>query len=242
MERIGCDFVKVDPPDCNANFQLAYKQTWQGFCQFDGLTCSVTNNTFESLGLFNGGCTPGAINATPTGPVDCNISFNTFPFAEASRNTTQVTYNIYLDFYATLTTSRQEYGRESYITLSDEDTEDDAINRLLSGPAGNWGNWTGCPVMPPFCCIVRYEERVDDFDFDYLEGEWRIIQPGLTPGKSYSIEVEYWRSAYGAGMYALFQTVTYAASADGNGVAEFGATIPNEVGFETFVICHNEDE
>ena len=135
---------------------------------------------------------------------------------------------------------RRVVGGPLVDTLSDEDSDADAITRLLAGAGGTWGSWigtgdgTGGTCVPSSCCLARWEERTTDFDFEYHEAEWRVQRTGLTPSASYSIRVHLYRRAFGVGAYVLFGYQTFGAMTDGAGNLDVDGPVDNEQGFETY--------
>lgn len=124
-------------------------------------------------------------------------------------------------------------------TLSDEDTNDDAIARLLAGSGGTWGSWivqgaTGCTGSPPSCCLARYQERTSGFSFIYQESQFRVTASGLDPSTSYNARVEIYRRTYGSGSYALYQTMIVSDTTDGSGNFSADGDVPNDEGFESY--------
>ncbi len=247
--RPVCDYLKTTANVvCGApnEFSARDGQRWGGFCSYNSLDCSFTSNTFSKYDFFNtGGCSavePTTNVSAPACSADPNVSSGGGWVDPPVITTTSQEWEARSECYETGSTYRQEMGGYWINELSDEDTEDDAINRLLSGGGGTWGSWiaqgaTGCDTVPPACCLAKYQQRTGD-SFIYQEAEWRVIVTGLSPGSSYSIEVDYWRSAYGANSFSLFQTLTYVSSADGSGIATFTGAVPNEVGYETYPACH----
>lgn len=125
--------------------------------------------------------------------------------------------------------------------LIDEDTEADAITRLLAGGGGTWSAWTatgdgsGSTCIPSSCCLARWQERTSGFSFAYQEAEFRARITGLTPGAEREVLIQVYRRAYGAGSYELFQTLSYIETADGAGEIEIIDEVPNLLGYETYV-------
>lgn len=121
-------------------------------------------------------------------------------------------------------------------TLSDEDTEADAITRLLAGAGGIWSAYStpGVSCVNPPCCKAGYPNRTTGTTFQYNEAQWRITQTGLIPGHNYKVPMQYWRRPYGIGSYTLFQSFFATGSADGGGLFDIQGTVPNARGFETY--------
>lgn len=137
-----------------------------------------------------------------------------------------------------------EMGSERYEQLELEDTDEDAIARLLDGPAGDWSAWTtvgdgtgGTCINPP-CCLAKWGIRTDQ-TFDYFEAEYRGRVTGLTPGTQVDITIRAFRRPAGSLVpFVQFADMEYdGVTADGSGVAEVTGVVPNDEGFETFVRC-----
>lgn len=111
--------------------------------------------------------------------------------------------------------------------LTDEDTEDDAIARLLA--AEDWSAWSEEEE-----CLAGYEERVSGFTFNYTIAQRRITATGATIGVLVTAEVPIYRRVYGIGDYELYQTITLTETANGVGTAVFEFDVPNDQGFETY--------
>lgn len=125
-------------------------------------------------------------------------------------------------------------------TLSNEDTEANAIARLMAGAAGTWTSWTptgdgtGGTCLPGTCCLARWEERETGFDFAYQDAEWRVQRTGLTPSTTYTLKVELWRRPFGTGSFALYGVQYFTAMTDGAGDLDADGPVDNEMGFETY--------
>lgn len=115
-------------------------------------------------------------------------------------------------------------------SLSDEDTDADAIARAQTSAWGEWGE----------VCSATWEQRVSGFSFAYQDAQWRITESGLTPSTSYDFTVEYWRRPYGGGPgdWVLFATLALSESTDGSGdLITTEEDIPNVAGYETEARC-----
>jgi hypothetical protein len=125
--------------------------------------------------------------------------------------------------------------------LTDEDTETDAISRLLAGAGGTWSSWTvtgngsGGTCIPSSCCLSRYEQRTTGFGFVYQEAQFQINQTGLVANTPYNVSVDLWRRAFGTGSFAFWKTITVAGTTDSSGVLFIDQqSVPIDVGFETY--------
>lgn len=126
--------------------------------------------------------------------------------------------------------------------LQSEDTDENAITRLLASPAGAWADWkptgdgTGGTCIQQVCCRSAWEIRTYR-TFEYKEAQWRATVAGLTPGTEVDIFIGVYRRAYGVGTYELFQTIQETRTANMSGIATATGDVPNAEGFETFVGC-----
>ncbi len=114
--------------------------------------------------------------------------------------------------------------------LDDEDTEDDAIRRLMSG--ASWGSCSGSP-----CCLAQWEARTAGFCFAYQEAIWTVVASGLVPGKNYKIPVDFYDRVFGVGPYTLFQHLLVEVEADNFGNAVASGFVPNQRGYQTYAVA-----
>lgn len=119
-------------------------------------------------------------------------------------------------------------------TLSDEDTEADAIARFQA--ANSFGSWleVGVDCSVPACCLAKYEERTAGFSFGYQDAQFKVIATGLTPSTNYDALVRIYRREYGVGDYELYDTMIVPGTTDGSGNFEVTDDVPNDVGYETY--------
>jgi hypothetical protein len=116
-------------------------------------------------------------------------------------------------------------------SLTDEDTEQIAINRLVAGLS--WGPYVAGTASS---CLARWEQRTAGFDLAYQEAQFDLNAYGLVPGRAYVAQVDVMRSPYGAGTFAFFQKMTVFGVADGAGnLAIYNQGVPNPPGFESYV-------
>ncbi len=129
-------------------------------------------------------------------------------------------------------------------TLSVEDTEANAITRLLAGSGGTWGAWTtvgdglGATCVPTSCCKSTWEPRgAGEFSFAYQEAQYRVTSTGNTPGWSVTMRVRFYRKLWGAPVesYALFAEETLVRTADIDGKVEATGDVPIEQGYDTYL-------
>lgn len=194
----------------------ATTDTYSGTYDTDLVDC-VTTNTQNRERCNPGGCIPGLRPLAPW--------FDTFGFSEWIRATNQTQ-----DSY----TGPGFVGADNLTgnataTLTNEDTDDNAIVRLLND--SDWGPCTGIP-----CCLAQWQVRTGQ-DFIYNEARWALTFSGLNPGQRYGSIVETFRRVYGVGSYVPFQTIMVTGTADGTGNLVINGIVPNEIGFQTFAVA-----
>lgn len=118
-------------------------------------------------------------------------------------------------------------------TLTEEDTEQDAIDRLLA--ASSWSEWREPSYLctQPSCCLAKYQDR-DGFTIDYQDCQWKVVRTGLTPSTSYIVKVQIWRREYGVGTFVLYATLEETVMTDGAGNLEKIGDVPNDLGYESY--------
>lgn len=112
-----------------------------------------------------------------------------------------------------------------------EDTEQDAIDRLFLGPAGDWSTYA-----PDSQCLAQYPTR-GAFSFTGVirEARYRIKASGLSSFSVYDTKVQIWRRPYGVGDFVLFAQDEDTITADDHGFYTGpDVIVPNESGFETY--------
>lgn len=143
-------------------------------------------------------------------------------------------------------------GSQRWEDLQQEDTDEDALARLMAGPAGWWSDWqlvhdgTGDTCENPECCRAAWQIRTYR-TFVYREAEWRATIEGLNPGDPVTIKIKVWRKPYGTGTWALFEELEYDVTASGPAVppnsatAEASGVVSNAEGYETYVTCSSTE-
>lgn len=201
--------------------------TWAGTCTYDNATCTLTSGGTQNCG---------------GGPVtNCGNLGGDFQPNSDDVTTNATTVQAFVTNTCRLgggTQGRYEVASQ-FATLSDEDTSEDAIDRLLAGAGGTWSAWLvpgggSCAGSPPACCVAAWEERTVDFDFVYGEAQFRVIASGLLPSTTYNARVDIQRKPYGTGSYALFQTLIISGTTDGAGNFQEDGDVPSEEGFESY--------
>lgn len=203
-----------------------------GYCLYDVTTGTLDSSAALQEILTNAGiCADGGSLSSST--ASCPAEFTAFTGATVSNTATTNTRT-----GDGACNSGEKFFGNQVQTLSVEDTESDAITRLLA--VASWGSWinsgaVGCTGSPPSCCIAQYESRTSAFTFSYAEAEARVTATGLTPSTSYTANIELYRRAYGSGSYVHYQTATVTGTSDGSGnLTTSAVTVTNTKGYETY--------
>ncbi len=126
-------------------------------------------------------------------------------------------------------------------TLTNEDTEQNAIDRLLAGGGGTWGSFTtvgdgtGGTCLATSCCNAKYQARTSLFTFAYQQSEWRVSRSGLRASTNYRVTLTYYRRLYGTSdAWVAYATYDGTASSNASGVMlTTGVAVPITRGYET---------
>lgn len=130
----------------------------------------------------------------------------------------------------TFPNAQQVMSTNQLVTLSNPDTNANAISRLIN--QSSWTNWVTGNVIND--CMARYEERIGT-TFAYNEARWKIYATGYLPNTGYAVNVSFYRAPYGTSSFVLYQTSTYQVSTDANGnTNELIDSVPNAEGFDTY--------
>ncbi len=234
----GQDIFTTRNVTCGMPLDCDVIQSWSGVNSYDPITGVYTEGGNRAR---TGSCAFHGVVFTP---------FMT-PFAPAGETMvfTRTTGTIVCDLGCHPQTESGGPGEDikchetdAVETLTSEDTEANAIARLLAGGGGIWGDWQvtgygshGC--LPQSCCLAQWTVRTTGFDINYTEDQYRIVNlPGtLLALTSYEITVEIKRRLAGVGSYATYLTRSYTVTTDINGdFAAFDDDVPNDEGFQTY--------
>ena len=114
--------------------------------------------------------------------------------------------------------------------LSVEDTEDDAIARLIAD--SDWSEWSPGGSG----CLAQWESRSSGTSFTYQEADWKVSASGLRPGSTWYVTVKMFRAPFGTDAYVPFQSLYTFGIVDGDGNLDIEGVVPNEKGYDTFAI------
>jgi len=127
----------------------------------------------------------GSITSSGSVASETNLPFSAFPVTTLTPTQLVRTGNGCVASSAS--TSRLSSGAKT-IALTNEDTEDAAIARLLAGSAGAWSAWATTGTLTP-AAAARAKRADDSVSFAYSETQLRITAAGLTPNKAYSLKL-----------------------------------------------------
>jgi len=205
-------------------------------CQYDKMTGALMSTGSNVVHQDLGFCPAVTVLTT----FDC--TYNIIPTEQFGVNQTQTNQTEYIIgqcLHHGVVWSRISTNEK--IDLSDEDTETDAINRLLAGGGGTWSGWTvtgdgsGGTCIPSACCLSRYEQRTSGFTFVYQEAQFQINQTGLSANTVYNVSVDLWRRSFGIGSFAFWKTIIVTGTTDNAGTLLIDQQdVPIDVGFETY--------
>lgn len=208
--------------------------TYSGTASYDSVTGVLTEDGEVSGSVFNAGT--GALEAVSAGGLasvdDAKTRLGSANFDDDDSGLVhQLAATDACVAFGTPTHYRKVTAVDAADTLSDEDTEEDAIDRLLAAAA--WSEWATA-TTPETACLAEWEERTSGFEFEYYEGEWRVVRSSLTPSTTYWVRITYFRRPYGSGAYELFAYEVKSGTSDGSGELTIEGTVPNEQGFQTY--------
>ena len=206
----------------------SFGYTWGGTCYYNASTCALTQS---GTSVLNHGDATCALTTDDPATTACGITGATSSLDETLTSTVRTLVgngNCVND-----SGWRQASGTATD-TLSVEDTEADALSRLLAGAGGTWSAWSAASSTT---CLARWQNRTSGFDLIYQEAQWRIVFTGLSASTAYSVQVKMYRRTYGSGGYTLYQTQTAMGTSDGSGNLTLSGDVPNAYGYETYAAC-----
>ncbi|HZP58934.1 MAG TPA: hypothetical protein VFB27_01325 [Opitutaceae bacterium] len=195
--------------------------TYSGQCKYDKNTCVLTSNGLITIvGCSNDGTIPtcdlSRIAASIGDYIVCT---------QASCQVDNDLVGVCQDFPVSGRSSKR-IATSAQKNLSEEDTEQDAINRI-NAP---WGDWY--PVTPGGSCCAGIQPRTG-FTGGFSEAQYRVHVTG-TPGMLVSVNLFFTRRVYGVGAFQPYMTIprTVQINLDGKGLIDV-TDVPNDYGYET---------
>lgn len=209
-----------DLPDCTI-LDHSDSCTFSSVCSYDKATCAQSSSGGTQCEV-NGG-------DLPPSPPSCGLLVGTCNYSLAVTKVQQKLTPTGVCCGPEGSEYRKASGSQTF-TLSQEDTEADAIDRILAGPHGIWSDFG-----PSAQCEAQYQERTSGFNFGYIEAKYKITAYGLVSFSDYSAKVTLYRRPYGVGDFEVFEERTSTITADENGFYEGPEeTVTNDEGFETY--------
>lgn len=229
---------------CSSATTATFVLESSGKAVYDAVSCNLTTITAfnRTAGLVQSACgKPSSNNSFQTSRASFDENFMIATTTRTSR--VLVPRPPCFQFGTSAWVSASGGGRED---LSVEDTEEDAIARLLAGPGGEWGEWAdvgdglGSTCVAAVCCQAHYYDRGSGFSFAYAEAEWRVKPEGqpLEAG-CYDARVDYYRRVAGSSdPWEVFAFESFQITVDAEGVVTASSagekTVPNDAGWETY--------
>lgn len=138
----------------------------------------------------------------------------------------------YIDGWYRITT-----GSES-MSLSQQYTAEMAVAHFQSyAPWGGWALGDGGPgIHAEWADEGSYIVLSSTPRFAYVDMEWRVTRTGLNPNTVYSCTMKAHRSPFGGGAYEYYADVIETATSDGSGTLVVVGQVPNDPGYETYVV------
>lgn len=235
--------------------QRFYKTaTWSGtieYTYYDACEGDVIGSASYSIG---GSATWG----TPSGPAYCELTADTLSqngdysgygsglgallegssdsYSFAQGTTSSITGNGTCQPYGTGGAFALSATGALTEILSDEDTLDDAIDRV---DASEWSTYSASNNDQPAVWQTQDPATTYDHVF-YSNSKWQYTKTGLTPFGHYQVDVEIWRKAFDLSFrtdptgFTLYATASVTGYADFLGKLVVQAAVPNDVGFVTY--------
>jgi hypothetical protein len=204
-----------------------FHEVWSGSSNINPTTGEETNDLAVVYNRSNPGTCDYAIQQ-PNGYFE-------FPCDHENTTCSQTTKTTSFSFSVPTACSggSGECGTNSFsqaisITLSNPDSEANAITRLMNSAA--WSEWGFGSCIAGWS--VRTEE--DGPNFAYNVVEWRVVKSGLLPSTLYKVDVPFYRRVYGVGSYALYATDTEFVMTDPAGNLAVSGEVPNQQGYQTY--------
>lgn len=211
--------------------------TWSGACNYDSLTCVNDNAGIQNCGGVNvancgnlgssfGGSGCGGDSTCTQTRHEAFVSGSCHPVSDGNGN------------------SGKYSSANQFAQLSNADTEDNAIARLLAGPGGVWsaytpmGDGSGGTCVPTACCLAAYQQRTGA-SFSYQESQFKLVLSALDPSTAYVVNVEIYRRLQGSSdPWELLLVSAFGFTSDGSGNYTItDQDVPNLEGYETYACC-----
>lgn len=211
---------------------------FSGFYVWNALTGATTNSTVTQPYADGVAGTPGTLSVTQTSPIDT-------PICDFDRVYTQKSRTVIGNGDCCIDGSNYKKGSGTWKQiLSDEDTEEDAIARVIAAlvaapPSSDPDGWddfalcNGDSTLP--CCVSEWHPRPNSYTFDYYEAQFRILATGLIADGFNVVAVKIQRTNLTTSETEPAETQIFEVYADEFGELTFDIDLPNVPGFSHFV-------
>lgn len=214
---------------CTGGVAGSFTVTWSGSCTYDASTCALTNNGHLVVAIAGG---PTTDTPTCDGYADgCGVSVTQ---SSTSRSASS------LGGCCSGASTDEVHSGSGTETLSDEDTEGAAIDRLMASV-----DWTGFTLIgtgpgtcePNSCCKTVWSERTVGFSFAYAKAEAKATWgPGtLRPGWPHTVFVDLYTRPVGGSAWTHTEVLEYPMTPSGFGDGSLDFEVPTDRGFEHYV-------
>jgi hypothetical protein len=206
-----------------------------GECHYDAVTGVLSNNL-----TWTKGCTSTPNPYTPN-PNDQIIFWSVPPQGVTQGQSQTQQYAVGNNVCAS---EQDDYNQHKEVgnytsTLSNPDTEANAIVRLLNGAGGTWGSYAtvGAGCSNPACCRAAWQLRTGTMtSFEYKQVKFKITASGLPASLTVYAQVDVMQRTYGTGSYAKVNTIVVSGTTDGSGnLTITDQIVPDYQGYETYV-------
>jgi hypothetical protein len=219
-----------------------------GAYQFDRLTCAVTNTQLVGrAALLHDLCTNAVLptefnfpySPPPAGyPLQLPPDDGTGQDDYRTRTITRTTFLLDYDKGCIQSLVENDWRRQwtgkITSTLSDEDTEADAIARVYPNPDAGWSSYQ-TPASGG-CCTSRQTLRgAGQVSFQFKQVEFQVTGTGGYPGSIAQVSIPVYRRLIGDTAWTLWETLVYSPTIAPDGTVSFTDFVPMLSGYEVYV-------
>lgn len=206
------------PPDGGFLGQNVYQL--RGSCGYDRVTGDFSTNATLKVRLYTGFTSEDS---------DCSSSLNFGGCAGATTtHTSKVGFLVDTLCFGTGPIYGQCVSDNQTVSLSEEDTEGDAIDRLLRG-----ANWSG--RAPASSCGSIWTELNSSLCFTYILGRFGVTASGMRPDHAYTLTLDIYQRSVGVGVYRYIGQLSTTVFSDAKGKLDYVGEVPISKGSETYV-------
>lgn len=216
--------------DCSNPVIESYVLDYDGGCTVNPLDCSTTSTATQKYYValnYPGECgTRGTLISTSTSCTGGGLQNMAGNFKAVPDSSTQCTVK-------SVNPSNCAIQGTAVTTLSNPDSDANAIQRLIMG--STWSSWStvGTDCSNPDCCLAQWQQRAA-LTFNYQDAEWRVERSGLSPSTVYNIDVDIARRVYGVGDYVHYATLSTTKATDAAGYLAVTGSVPNDANYQSY--------